>query len=70
MSSSSECVLREGHVEYMFLTWYLTLPPYLTVKGLSNGMWKGEYLGRKLESRNGSTDNPLSHSGPVCRCCG
>lgn len=43
MSSSSECVLLERHVEYwMFLTWYLTLPPYLTVKGLSNGMWKGE----------------------------
>lgn len=28
----------EGHVEYMFLTWYLTLPTYLTVKGISNGM--------------------------------
>lgn len=33
----------EGHVEYMFLTWYLTYLPrtyltYLTVKGISNGM--------------------------------
>lgn len=36
--SSSECVLLEGHVEYMFLTWYLTLPTYLTFKGISDGM--------------------------------
>lgn len=42
MSSSSECVLLEGHVEYMPV--FLTLPtlPYLTVKGISTGMWKGE----------------------------
>lgn len=43
MSSSSECVLLEGHVEYMFLTLHLTYM-YLTLKGtcISNGMWKGE----------------------------
>lgn len=41
MSSSSECVLLEGHVEYMFLTLHLTYL-YLTLKGISNGMWKGE----------------------------
>lgn len=44
MSSSSKCVLLEGHVEYMFLTYLSTLPylRYLTSKGISNGMWRGE----------------------------
>lgn len=51
MSSSSECVLLEGHVEYMFLT--LPPTPYLHVPDLER------YLEWNVEGRVGSLNRGM-----------